>query len=285
MFICAADGIIVVEHTGKASLQVQSLRKQELVAELTKRVVHATGSANKLKARLKAEIEKTKEKYSSEQRNTDVFHLDRNIRSFESACPVSDEILLVSSDVGRIIYQVLIQKDGVGLIGVVTQLLAFPENVTKITSVTSSNGNLYFSSDGHKGDLQASLHSRVVTCLVKASGHCEVHGIAVFKQGIAFSDPKSRQVKQYTTSAGVSILAGTGKEGTGKGSAKFASFMQPSGLLFRVRPQLDSLRSPTWRSFNHHRFARNMQIPFIYWKDVPIFWYPQETQFFGAFVP
>ena len=37
-------------------------------------------------------------------------------------------------------------------------------------------------------------------------------------------------MKQYTCSAGVSILAGSGKEGTGKGRAKFASLMQPSGL-------------------------------------------------------
>ena len=42
--------------------------------------------------------------------------------------------------------------------------------------------------------------------------------------------PKTHQVKHYTCSAGVSILAGNGKEGTGKGRAKFASFMQPSGL-------------------------------------------------------
>ena len=32
-----------------------------------------------------------------------------------------------------------------------------------------------------------------------------------------------------SSKAGVSILAGNGKEGTGKGRAKFASFMQPSG--------------------------------------------------------
>ena len=37
-------------------------------------------------------------------------------------------------------------------------------------------------------------------------------------------------MKHYTCSAGVSILARNGKEGTGKGRAKFASFMQPSGL-------------------------------------------------------
>ena len=66
--------------------------------------------------------------------------------------------------------------------------------------------------------------------LVRASPHCEVHGIAPFKQGIAFSDPKAHQVRHYTCSAGVSILAGNGKEGTGKGRAKFTSLMQPPGL-------------------------------------------------------
>ena len=70
-----------------------------------------------------------------------------------------------------------------------------------------------------------------ISSLVRASPHCEVHGIAPFKQGIAFSDPKTHQVKHYTCSADcVSILAGNGKEGTGKGRAKFANFMQPSGL-------------------------------------------------------
>ena len=69
-----------------------------------------------------------------------------------------------------------------------------------------------------------------ISSLVRASPHCEAHGIAPFKQRIAFSDPETDQVKHYTCSAGVSILAGNGKEGTGKGRAKFASFMQPSGL-------------------------------------------------------
>ena len=45
-------------------------------------------------------------------------------------------------------------------------------------------------------------------------------------------------MKQYTCSTGVSILAGTGKEGTGKGNAKFASFMQPSGLCSELECNL-----------------------------------------------
>ena len=131
----------------------------------------------------------------------------------------------------RKVYQVLIQKDGVGLVGSVTQLFSYPDNADKVTSMITSNGNLYFSSEGPQGGLfQANLDSKEITCLVRASPHCEVHGIAPFKQGIAFSDPKTHQVKHYTCSAGVSILAGNGKEGTGKGSAKFASFMQPAGI-------------------------------------------------------
>ena len=51
-----------------------------------------------------------------------------------------------------------------------------------------------------------------------------------FKQGIAFSDPTTHQVKQYIGSVGVTIIAGNGKEGTGRGNAKFVSFMQPPGL-------------------------------------------------------
>ena len=53
-------------------------------------------------------------------------------------------------------------------------------------------------------------------CLVRALANCEVHGNALFNKGIAFSDPKTHQVKHYTCSAGVSILAGNGKKETGK---------------------------------------------------------------------
>lgn len=42
VFVFTANGIVVVEHTSKAALQVQSLRKPELIAELTKRGINAT---------------------------------------------------------------------------------------------------------------------------------------------------------------------------------------------------------------------------------------------------
>ena len=72
--------------------------------------------------------------------------------------------------------------------------------------------------------------SQVVTCLIRASPHYEVHGIALYKQQIAFSDPKTHQLKQFSRSAGVSILAGNGREGTDKGISTSSSFMQPSDL-------------------------------------------------------
>jgi len=88
----------------------------------------------------------------------------------------------------------------------------------------------FFSSEEPQGGLfQVNLDSKGIPCLVRASPHCEVHGIAPFKKGIAFSDPKTHQVKHYTCSAGVSILARNGKEGTEKGRPKFGS-MLPSGL-------------------------------------------------------
>ena len=239
VFVCTADGIVVVEHTSKAALQVQSLRKPELIAELPNREINVTGTVNELKATLKTEVGKLKAKYSSEHKQTDVLQLNEDISSFDSVCSASDEILFVSSSAEQKIYQILIQKDGVGLVGSVTQLLTYPANVAKITSTTTFNGNLFFSSEGTQGGLfQVNLDSKVVTCLVKTSPHCEVHGIAPYNRGIAFSDPKTRQVKQCTCSTGVSILAGTGKEGTGKGNAKFASFMQPSGLCSELECNL-----------------------------------------------
>ena len=73
--------------------------------------------------------------------------------------------------------------DVVGLLGSVTQLFAYPDNAAKVTSMATSNGNLYFSSEGAQGGLfQVNLDSRVVTCVIRTSSHCEVHGIAPFKQ-------------------------------------------------------------------------------------------------------
>ena len=226
MFVCTANGIVVFEHTNKAAIQVKSFRKAELIAELAKRGLQVYGNVNELRGILKAEIEKLKEKYSSEQKRVDIIHLDKDIGSFDSVCSASSEILLMASNAKRSVYQILIQRDGVGFVGSVTRLVSYPDSAAKVTSMTASNGNLYFSSEGPQGGLfQVNLESRYVSCLVSASPNCEVHGIASFKQGIAFTDPKTHKVKQYTPSAGVTILAGNGKEGTGKGSAKSASFM------------------------------------------------------------
>ena len=108
----------------------------------------------------------------------------------------------------------MIEKDGVGLVGSVTQLFTYPDNAAKVTSMTTFHGNLYFSSEGPQGGLfQANLDSKGV---IRALANCEVHGIALFNKGIAFTDPKIHQVKHYTCSAGVSILAVNGKKETGK---------------------------------------------------------------------
>lgn len=204
----------------------RSSLSEKLSAELAKRGLQVYENVNELRGILKAEIEKLKEKYSSEQKRVDIIHLDKDIGSFDSVCSASSEILLMASNAERSVYQILIQRDGVGFVGSVTRLVSYPDSAAKVTTMTASNGNLYFSSEGPQGGLfQVNLESRYVSCLVSASPNCEVHGIASFKQGIAFTDPKTHKVRQYTPSAGVTILAGNGKEGTGKGSAKSASFM------------------------------------------------------------
>ena len=63
-----------------------------------------------------------------------------------------------------------------------------------------------------------------------ASEQCKVHGVAAFNEGIAFSDPKAHQIKHYSPSTGISVLAGDDEEGRSKGRAEFANFMQPTGL-------------------------------------------------------
>ena len=175
VFACTADGIVVVEHTSKAAIQVQSLKKAELIAELTKRGIQATGNVNELKRMLKAQVNNLKATYCSEQKRMDVLQLNTVVSFFDSVCSASDEILLfVSSNAERKIYQILIEMDGIGLVGSVTQLFAYPDNAAKVTSMATSNGNLYFSSAGAQGGLfQVNLDSRVVTCVIRASSHCD----------------------------------------------------------------------------------------------------------------
>lgn len=84
VFVCTADGIVVVEHTNKAALHIQSLRKAELIAELTKRGIEAAGSVNELKGKLRAELEKVKAKYSSEQKRVVILQLNKDISNSES---------------------------------------------------------------------------------------------------------------------------------------------------------------------------------------------------------
>ena len=134
VFVCTEDGIVVVEHTSKAAIPIQSLRRTELIAELTRRGAQATGSVHELRKALRAEVDKLKASFSSEQKRTDVLHLNKEIGAFDSVCSASDEILLVSSNVKRKIYQVLVEKDGIGLVGSITQLCTYPNMITRVTS-------------------------------------------------------------------------------------------------------------------------------------------------------
>ena len=97
------------------------------------------------------------------------------------------------------------------------------------------------------------LGSLIAICIVQASPSSEVHGIASFRHGLAFSDPKSHQVKHYSSVSGVSVLAGNGTEGRGRGSAKSSNFMQPSGLCSELDSNLFLCDLASRRDFHHHR--------------------------------
>ncbi|CAB3998543.1 Hypothetical predicted protein [Paramuricea clavata] len=232
------------KHTSQLSIKVQSLRKAELIVELTKRGVEATGNVTQLKNKLNLENEKLRAQYASVKKRTDIVHLNKDIHTVDCLSSASDEILIVGSNVDQKVYQVLIEKDGVGLVGSVTQSFTYPQNDIKVVSMTTSTGSLFFSSVGPQGQddygglFQVNLESNLPTCLVRNSPNCEVHGIAPYKNGIAFSDIKTNQIKQYHCLSGVSILAGNGKEGNVKGNAKFASFMQPAGLCSELDTNL-----------------------------------------------
>ena len=192
VFLSTTIGIVVVEHTNRGAIKVQSLKKPELIAELTKRGIDPTGNVKELKERLNARFLQLKMKYTSEQKRDHVLHLNKDVAVFDLICSASDERLLASCNTQKQFCQISVEKDGVGLTGSVTELVAYPEGTEKVASMTVCNGNLYFSSEGPKGGLfQFNLASSVISCLVSASEQCKVHGVAAFNEGIAFSDPKA----------------------------------------------------------------------------------------------
>ena len=97
VFVCTTDGIVVTEHTRKRAIQ-SIQKKPDLVDELTKRGVAATGTVKELKERLNTLILQLKTRYASDQKRTDVLHLNKDITAFDAMCSASDDILLVSSN-------------------------------------------------------------------------------------------------------------------------------------------------------------------------------------------
>ena len=63
----------------KRAIQVKSLKKPDLVDELMKRGVMATGTVKELKERLNTLILQLKTRYASAQKRTDVFHLNKDV--------------------------------------------------------------------------------------------------------------------------------------------------------------------------------------------------------------
>ena len=98
VFVCTADGIVVAEHTKKRAIQVKSLKKPDLVNDLTKGGVAATDTVKELKERLNTLILQLKTRYASDQKCTNVLHLNKDITAFDAMCSASDDILLVSSN-------------------------------------------------------------------------------------------------------------------------------------------------------------------------------------------
>ncbi len=106
VYVCSADGIVVVEHTNTVSIKIQSFRK-DFIAQLTMRGIDATGNVRELKSKMNVAIEKLRAEYASVKKRTDIVHLNVDIHSVGSICSGSDDILFVSSDVERKIYLLL----------------------------------------------------------------------------------------------------------------------------------------------------------------------------------
>ena len=142
VYVCSADVIIVVEHTNQLSIKIQSLRKADLIAELTKRGIEATGNVT-WPNKLNVENEKLRAEYASHKKRTDIVHLSNNTHTVDCLCSASDEILFAGSNVEQKVYQVLVALVSVSL-AVLHLVSLTPHNNIKLISMSISASSLFF---------------------------------------------------------------------------------------------------------------------------------------------
>ena len=142
----------------------------------------------------------------------------------------SESIMVCSSDITKLFFQIILVRDGVGIYGDVKEIGPYPEGCDNVTGVCCKNGNLYMACN--IGICQLKIDGGGPAQVILQNGTLSLitaHGIAPFQEGLLFPDPGSHQIKLLMEGQ-ISIIAGSGEEENADGSPRHSSFCQPMGI-------------------------------------------------------
>jgi hypothetical protein len=222
--------ITVVEIEQKVSLKPSTLKtKKSLQDALRSRRLSNEGTVAELRKRLQKYLTMLKNEYDTAGKSLSAVNTDRNV-IVDRICLASDDMIVVASNTDSRFYFMELSLDGVGVVGVVTDLSKYPVNCNCVLDMYHLDGTLFISHNNGIStiDLKTQEDSLLLS---NGSASCtEVQGITpIGDQGdIAFADMGSRQVKIALTNKEIVLLAGLGEEGNNDGTQ--ASFSQPMGI-------------------------------------------------------
>ena len=135
----------------------------------------------------------------------------------------SDNLFQCADDSHRVVYQNQLERNGVTINGKLRKLIAYPEGIHHLESITNCNGGLYCF------DMES---SEVTNVLENVTDNCsEIKKVARFKGTPVFTDVRGRQVKWCNPSTKtVETLVGDGSEGVQDGTGKSFSPVQVHGI-------------------------------------------------------
>ena len=119
-----------------------------------------------------------------------------------SICSASQDILLCADDTKRVIIQVSLNYNRVGIAGTSLKLVNYPTGITSVLSMEVLEQKDYFAcaADGEVGGLYVcDLSSLEIEVILKNNSEScvDIKGLFNFETGIAFADMGDRKVKLF----------------------------------------------------------------------------------------
>lgn len=225
VFVCEHDKAIKVWPKQAAALQIQQLRRPQLIAELDKRTLPTDGTVPILRARLKDYLQATKQGNEKKGIQMDEVQFAEKL-SPSCICLVEEPNLVVASDNSQSFYRVEISSDGVVFQGKHEILAKYPEGVHRVSSMTFHENGLFFVHEGGIGkvDLATKLSSIVLKNNTRECHTCEA--VTSSQEGLIFCDSGAHEVKILSNIGETMTIAGSGREGNSDGCAGDAAFSQ-----------------------------------------------------------